>query len=122
MLKPKIIELYSTHTQKLHPNHHHLFHTPIHQRLTFSAQENTHWMKTVKAATKLNKQREKQFISSYPKITKFLTHKKRELQHQPTQGNTQENYQTPRKKIKSYRQTHIIPPTIPKLPPTDAPT
>ena len=81
MLKPKIIELYTTYTQKLHPNQYHLFHTPIHQRLTFSAQENTHWMKTVKAATKLNKQREKQFISTHPKITKFFTHKKRKLQH-----------------------------------------
>ena len=70
-LKPRITEHYISDKNNIHSNHHHLFNILLQERLTLSAQENSQWLKTVKAAIKIQKKLPKQFIITHPKITSF---------------------------------------------------
>jgi len=121
-LKYTITEMYSTYKQKIHPSHHHLFQTPLRLRISFSPQENSQWIKTVKATIKLNKQKERQFFSTHIKITKYFSPRKRKAQEQTTQGITQGIKHTFQQEKKKLRQTHIFPQEPSHQPPSDAPT
>ena len=67
-LKPRITQHYMTYLTTTHKDHHHLFQVPLPTRLMFSATENIQWLKTVKAAQKIQKKLQKQFLITQPKI------------------------------------------------------
>ena len=120
-LQPRITHHYMTFKNTIHINHHHLFSVPLTQRITFSAQENSQWLKTVKAALQIQKKLQKQFFATHPKISTYFSPNKKQRKKPTTQGNTQD-YTPLKKKRKTLRQTSLTIHLNPPPPPSDAPT
>ena len=120
-LQPRITHHYMTFKTTIHTNHHHLFSVPLPQRITFSAQENSQWLKTVKAALQIQKKLQKQFFATHPKISTYFSPNKKQRKKPTTQGNTQD-YTPLKKKRKTLRQTSLSLHLLSPPPPSDAPT
>ena len=120
-LQPRITHHYLTFKTTIHINHHHLFSVPLTQRITFSAQENSQWLKTVKAALQIQKKLQKQFFATHPKISTYFRPTKKQRNKPTTQGNTQD-YTPSKKKRKTLRQTSLSLHLLSPPPPSDAPT
>ena len=104
-LKPTITSYYKTYRQTVPRTQYKLFQVPLQIRLTFSPQENTQWIKTVKLAKKIHKQQVKEFYKSFYPITRYFpptkknpnTVKKQKRNQKPEEINDKNN---PPKKLK----------------------
>ena len=125
-LTPTITSYYNTYRQTVPRPQYKLFQVPLQIRLTFSPQENTQWIKTVKLAKKIHKQQVKEFYKSFYPITRyFLPTKKNpntvtnpKSNQRPEEINERNN--SPRKLKQTQITFQITRKTLPE--PTDAPT
>ena len=125
-LTPTITSYYETYRQTVPRPQYKLFQVPLQIRLTFSPQENTQWIKTVKLAKKVHKQQVKELYKSFYPITRYFLPTKEKIQTvtNPQRNQKHEEIEDRNNSPRKFKQTkitlHTTRKTLPE--PTEAPT